>query len=187
MGLFDFLKSEPKKTDQISAKDRVPDHLIEYCEKTGDTYHAFYYRHQAHIDFYEQEITHQLSMARNVDDAGNAIQYLLTCKSIFAAFEKWCSDQPGGAEFYRQHIKLNPNVPDRVERLEKQIADAEYIYETVVPTILDRAGQEGGVKQADICREFDIGREKVLAEIYRLENAGMIKTEKRGKYVFLHT
>ena len=184
MGLFDYFKKKPKVDENHLEKD-VLKSLAKYSRENGDYNMAFYYEHKAVIDLYEHQITDQLVLSKNTDDAGNAIQYLLSAKSIFESMEEYCLAHPGGKEFYEHRIQLGPDKLNRVERLEKQIKDAEYIYNVVVPTILERAEEEGGVKQADLSREFDVGREMVLAEIRRLELNGSIKTEKRGKYVYL--
>lgn len=185
MGLFGFIKKKPKISDKERLEKETLKSLAKFNRENGDFNLAFYYEHKTVIDLYEKQITDQLVLSSSTDDAGNAIQFLKTAKNTFDAMQKYCQAHPGGEEFYEYHIRTGPDKLNRVERLEKQIEDAEYIYEVVVPTILERAGQEGGVKQADLSREFDIGREKVLAEIRRLELNGSIRTEKRGKFVYL--
>ena len=185
MGLFDLFKPKQIISEKECVEKEALKSLARYYRENGDLNMAFYYDHKAIIDLYERQITDQLVLARNVDDAGNAIQYLQSALSTFDAMKKYCSNQPGGAEFYKQHVLIGPDKLSRVERLKKQIEDAKYIYHTVVPAILERSEQEGGAKQADLCREFDIGRERVLAEIRRLELNGSIRTEKHGNYVYL--
>lgn len=184
MGLFNFFKKKTTVSEDHLEKD-VLKSLAKFSRENGDYNMAFYYEHKAVIDLYEHQITDQLVLSRNTDDAGNTIQYLLSAKAIFESMQEYCLAHPGGKEYYEYRIQLGPDKLNRVERLEKQIKDAEYIYHVVVPTILERADQEGGVKQADLSRAFDVGREIVLAEIRRLELNGSIRTEKRGKYVFL--
>lgn len=187
MGLFDLLKSKAKSKDsqKIEIQQQALKSLAQRSRESGDYYNAFYFEHKAHIDFFEQEISFQLQKAKNLDDAGNVMQYLKTALSLFESMKQWCESIPGGADFFKQHIWLGNGKENRVDRLKRQIADAEYIYYTVVPEILRRAGEDGGTKQADLCHAFDVGRDQVLLEIRRLEMAGQVRTEKRGKYVYI--
>lgn len=186
MGLLNIIKSRKQENKKENLQKKVLQDMAAFSEKEGDRYHAFYYSHKAVVDFYENQITDQLTLARNVDDCGNAIQYYETCLHVFQSFEAWCASQNGGMEFYEKHIQLNPDMPSRVERLERRIADAEYLYYTVSPTILQQAKENPGIRQADLCRSFDISRDEVIIEIRRLENAGFIRTEKQGKYVCIY-
>lgn len=186
MGLLNIIKRKTQKNKEEDLQKKVLQDLATYSAEKGDSYYAFYYSHKAVIDLYENQITDQLTLARNVDDCGTAIQYYETCRQVFRSFEAWCNSQDGGKEFYEKHIQLNPDMPSRLERLERRIADAEYLYYTVSPTILQQAKENPGIKQADLCRSFDISRDEVIMEIRRLENAGFIRTEKQGKYVCIY-
>ena len=187
MGFFDLLKIKTKSKDnqKIEMEKQVLKDLARMSRESGDYYNAFYFDHKAHIDLFEQEISFQLVHAREMDDAGNAIQFMKQARAMMKSFRSWCEDQPGGREYYEKHIAMNPNMPNREARLDKQITDAEYIYYTVVPGILERAREDGGAKQADLCHAFNVGRDQVLFEIRRLEMAGQVRTEKRGKYVYI--
>lgn len=185
MGLFDFLKPKSEKEKQIEREKAALKSLAEFSRKNGDYYHAFYYEHKPVIELYEQQITGELIRSKQIDDAGNVPQIIQTCLNIYDSFRRWCEDQPGGKDFYNKYIQLGPGELNRVERLERKLSDANYIYYTVVPGILERAREDGGVKQADLCHAFNVGRDQVLFEIRRLEMDEQVRTEKRGKYVYI--
>lgn len=178
-------KIQEIKLNDRPDKKKVLTDLAETHKKKKDFVTAFYYQNKVKIDLYEFYYSDLLKSAAVSADEKEKLQYLYSAKSQYEEYRNWCNSNKYGKQYFEEHDSTGPHKISRYQSLLKEIAELEYSVNVIVPTILRIIYNDGGAKQADICKKFDVSREKVLTEIRRLENSGQLKTEKRGRYVYL--
>lgn len=171
--------------DDRPDKKKVLTDLAETHKKKKDFVTAFYYQNKVKIDLYEFYYGDLLKSAAVSADEKEKLQYLYSAKSQYEEYKNWCTSNKYGKQYFEEHDSTGPHKISRYQSLLKEIAELEYSVNVIVPTILKIIYNDGSAKQADICKKFDVSREIVLAEIRRLENTGQLKTEKRGKFIYL--
>lgn len=183
MGLLDFLKPKREtKADDCYADN--PNPKFHRTEREYRLFSEFRMKNFPEIQKRQNRITNSYSAAERERDLTRKIALLEKARKTFETEKAWFYESPGGKLYFEdmwEHLH-NARNPDWSygERIKEELELCLRLRDVIIPGVLEKASAEGGVKQADLYKLFDISQSEFRKIISDMEADGRIERVKKN-------